>query len=67
MHAPDWKDAPEWAQYLARDADGVFCWFEYMPQATDGVNGFWFVTQGRLKEATAPSRQHWTETIVKRP
>lgn len=28
---PDWKDAPEWARWLAMDADGDWFWFEDRP------------------------------------
>lgn len=28
---PDWKDAPEWAQYLAQDLDGNWYWFSDEP------------------------------------
>jgi len=28
---PEWKDAPEWANYLAMDDDGSWYWFEHMP------------------------------------
>jgi hypothetical protein len=28
---PDWKDAPEWAQWLAMDPDGSWWWFEHEP------------------------------------
>lgn len=29
---PDWKDAPEWANYLTKDADGDWWWHEYTPE-----------------------------------
>jgi len=28
---PDWKDAPEWAQYLAMDEGGQWYWYEDEP------------------------------------
>ena len=30
---PDWKDAPEWANYLAMDEDGYWCWYLRKPIA----------------------------------
>lgn len=33
MTKPDWKDAPEWAQWLAMDEDRVWWWFENKPDA----------------------------------
>lgn len=31
MNKPDWKDAPEWANWLAGDADGTWYWFKDKP------------------------------------
>lgn len=28
---PKWKDAPEWAEYLCMDGDGMWSWFEAEP------------------------------------
>jgi hypothetical protein len=28
---PSWKDAPEWAQYLAQDTNGRWYWWEIEP------------------------------------
>ena len=28
---PDWKDAPEWANWLAMDDFGAWCWHEEKP------------------------------------
>lgn len=28
---PDWKDAPEWAQWLAMDGDGRWVWYDRKP------------------------------------
>lgn len=32
---PDWNDAPEWAEWLAMDADGQYWWFEKEPKFED--------------------------------
>ena len=29
---PDWKDAPEWANYLAQDKNGEWTWFSHKPK-----------------------------------
>lgn len=29
---PDWKYAPEWANWLAQNGDGVWGWYEREPQ-----------------------------------
>lgn len=31
MSKMDWSDAPEWANFLAQDADGRWFWYEYLP------------------------------------
>lgn len=28
---PDWKDAPEWANFMAMDEDGSWYWYEDEP------------------------------------
>lgn len=33
---PDWKDAPEWAKYLAMDSDGWWYWYENEPVKSYG-------------------------------
>lgn len=34
---PDWKDAPEWAQWLAQDSDGEWYWFACEPSIECGT------------------------------
>lgn len=29
---PNWKDAPVWANWLAMDGNGLWCWFELKPE-----------------------------------
>jgi hypothetical protein len=36
---PDWKDAPEWAKYVAQDSDETWWWYEAEP--IRGNNGNW--------------------------
>ena len=31
MNKPEWKDAPDWAQWLAMDANGDWYWYELEP------------------------------------
>ena len=33
---PDWKNAPEWANYLAMDTDSSWWWFEKQPYWDNG-------------------------------
>lgn len=44
---PEWKDAPEWANFLAMDDDGEWYWFEKRPvRSTEDYVGRW-VAKGR--------------------
>jgi len=44
---PDWKDAPEWANYLAMDESGIWAWFENKP----AINGNeWYAKNGGMYE-----------------
>lgn len=58
---PDWKDAPEWANYLAMDDDGEWCWYEERP--VPRIN-FW-VSDGRY--CLAGYGQRWDRTLEDRP
>lgn len=33
---PDWKDAPEWANWLAMDANGKWVWHASKPEKSYG-------------------------------
>lgn len=46
---PDWKDAPEWAQWLARDPDGEWWWHEGKPQKGHPETGW--TSEGQLRRA----------------
>lgn len=36
---PKWEDAPDWANWLAMDEDGTWCWHEEEPDMACGVWG----------------------------
>jgi hypothetical protein len=62
---PDWKEAPAWANYLAMDEYGIWCWFEAKPSAR--VDG-WF--QGGISVKTQrlePYYPDWEATLEQRP
>jgi hypothetical protein len=59
---PDWKDAPEWANWLAMDSDGDWYWFE--DQQRD-ANTVW-VGPGRVLFAGKQGND-WRSTQTKRP
>lgn len=43
---PDWKGAPDWATYRAKDADGAWWWYEEKPVYEHNA-GRWVVDGGR--------------------
>lgn len=58
---PDWKDAPEWAKWMAMDDDGVWAWFEHQPMANVGG---WRMCGGRASEI---EHDDWESTLEPRP
>lgn len=60
---PDWKDAPEWAKYLAMDSDGEWNWHEFQPRQSR--HGTHWRNHG-LKEFVA-SWPAWNESLEPRP
>lgn len=59
---PDWKDAPEWAQWLAMDGDGVWYWHQCQPEWEDSL-GEW--RSGETIESAAFFRP--TDSLESRP
>lgn len=50
---PDWKDAPEWANWLALDDDGDWVWHESRPRRNPaGDDGTWYSTRCELAFAS---------------
>lgn len=47
---PDWKDAPEWAQWLAQDPCGDWFWYENKPYFGESE---WVSSGGRAAWAGA--------------
>lgn len=59
---PDWKDAPEWANWLAMDEDGFWLWHENRPNK---LMESWSV-EGLSKVAQRPSNR-WAYSLEGRP
>lgn len=55
---PDWKDAPEWANWLAMDSDGGWWWHEKKPES----NSFVFYSRARYELAET----YWQDTLEQR-
>jgi hypothetical protein len=65
MNKPNWTQAPEWAQHLARDSDGTWWWFEHTPFA-DPASREWKTVRGR-SEMAAPPSNIWKDSLRHRP
>lgn len=61
---PDWKDAPEWAEWLAMDADGEWYWYSKKPFCYVEYCGWG--SDGRT-ELAGVSEPTWTQTRTQRP
>lgn len=59
---PSWDDAPEWANYLAMDADGKWYWFELRPVMCASTYDW----GGRFANA-GYSDTKWSNTLEQRP
>lgn len=60
---PDWKDAPEWALYLAQDDDGDWYWY-----ARDPVKDvFRWSPNGGQCELASIDESGWGESKESRP
>lgn len=67
---PDWKGAPEWANWLAMDGDGMWFWHEYEPEfvPAHGVHlGWWKQRSGGRKQYAMPVSPASVNTLEVRP
>ncbi len=58
---PDWKDAPEWANWMAMDCDGEWYWYADVPLA--GC----FYWMGGGKFIHAGDGPNWPDSLTGRP
>lgn len=68
MAKPSWHAAPDWANYLAQDADGDWFWFSHMPARMSRSAKVWRTLLGKVELAMAarPS-PHWHQSLQARP
>jgi hypothetical protein len=71
INKPSWDDAPEWAEWLAQDGGGEWCFYPEKPEQSGTMwindepkNGIWVDVHctGRI-----PAGQDWRETLEPRP
>ena len=63
---PDWKDAPEWAEWLAMDEDGLWGWFEKQPEIKDD-DGMLDLACTYIPADKYYGDDDWTESLEARP
>ena len=63
---PDWKDAPDWARYLAQDKSGAWNWYQDIPLVDDEESEWLTSTATRVKIAPVKFLD-WRETLEQRP
>ena len=61
---PDWKDAPPWATWLAKNQFDRWHWYEKKPHKT--IWNTW-VADGRILEAVNRTSVQWQESAEQRP
>ena len=59
-----WEDAPEWANYLAMDANGYWWWYEEKPQLSRGI---WAFGGERSRKTLHKQDVAWNESLQERP
>ena len=65
---PDWKDAPEWAKFLAMDRNGDWYWYEDKPFVNSNERqGTKIWTGTRRAQLAEKSSNQWKETLEERP
>lgn len=57
---PSWDDAPEWANWLAMGADGMWWWFDERPRIEYQA---WQMTGPRC----CPAQHYWHNSLEQRP
>jgi hypothetical protein len=62
---PKWEDAPEWANYLAQDADGRWHWYKSEPISTSDEE--WYSNSQWEQADTKIFSQNWDKTLEARP
>jgi len=63
---PSWDEAPEWANWLAMDEDGLWGWFEKQPEIKVD-DGMWDLACTYIPADKYYGDDDWTESLERRP
>lgn len=61
---PDWAEAPDWANFIALDASGVWYWHEKMPTLGDVL---WKQPMSGKMCVAKPDLEAWKSSLEPRP
>jgi hypothetical protein len=64
---PDWKNAPDWANWLAMDANGEWHWFEFEPILDPEDGFFWGTILDHEKWEKVYTKNDWKNSLQERP
>lgn len=71
MNKPNWKDAPEWAQWLAQDRSGNWLWYSKKPTPNEVILGMgwpiWIDGGKSVPAGDGPDNPNWRDTLERRP
>jgi hypothetical protein len=63
---PDWKDAPEWARFLAMDMNSCWWWYQEKPTMNLSTSE-WEAKKRSLIQVAKINVPLWQETLEERP
>lgn len=66
---PSWDDAPDWANWLAMDPDGLWYWFAIEPdfENNEWINGLEYMTASDKPDESGIDWDHSFDTLERRP
>lgn len=70
MSKPDWSTAPNWAKWVAQDADGQWIWFDDEKPVASAPHGRWQTGWLNMYKETGiytAKRGDWIRTLEGRP
>lgn len=69
MNKPDWKDAPDWANWLAQDKDGEYCWWNIRPALAASLWAQGYPEESFFYESVGYFEKNidWQSTLEQRP
>ena len=65
MSKPNWNNAPEWAQWVAQDADGQWTWYDRKPMQFN--THIWYNDSQYFVAYNDEANNNWQKTLEERP